>query len=548
MNRLRLVALLLGLLVAFIVRAAASANSSPALVVVIIVDGVPQEQVVKYRDLYGPGGFKRLLEEGAWFGNAHHGHAVTLTGPGHASVLTGTYPYRHGIISNEWSDRKTLEQVYCAGDAAHSYIGEETKKLDGTSPANLRVTTVGDELRFSNGGQSKVIAVSGKDRGAILLAGKRGTAYMYMDRSGRFASSTFYMTAHPEWHARFYAGKPQDRWMGQSWTLLLPEAAYARSSPEGQPWYRPFVGGANGFPFPLPKGDKPEAYYAQLMRTPFGDEATLDFTRAAIEGENLGRNPAGVADILGVSLSTHDYVNHAFGPESRASEDHMLRLDRALAAFFDYLDKRVGLDKVVISLTADHGFMNAPEYSAALGLGGARLNASRLMSDLNAHLAARFGTQGNLAPRFSYPTILLDQQLMAKNFLNRAEVEAAAQRFVLEFPGVAAAFTRTQLESGNLPDSPLRMQVLRAWNRDLSGDVYVVQDPFTLFGGNLVTHGSPYSYDTSVPLMLLSKQWIKPGRYAQAVAVADLAPTLSFLLEIRPPSGSEGRVLEEILR
>jgi len=163
-------------------------------------------------------------------------------------------------------------------------------------------------------------------------------------------------------------------------------------------------------------------------------------------------------------------------------------------------------------------------------------------------LAARFGTQGNLAPRFSYPTILLDQQLMAKNFLNRAEVEAAAQRFVLEFPGVAAAFTRSQLETGNLPDNPLRMQVLRAWNRDLSGDVYVVQDPFTLFGGNLVTHGSPYSYDTSVPLMLLGRQWIKPGRYAQAVAVADLAPTLSFLLEIRPPSGSEGRVLEEILR
>ena len=193
MNLLRLATLAVGLFLSLAVRAAAG----PALVVVIVIDGLPQEQVVKYRDLYGPGGFKRLLEDGAWFGNAHHGHAVTLTGPGHATVLTGTYPYRHGIIANEWIDRHSLAPVYCTGDAAHVYIGEETRKLDGTSPANLRVSTLGDELKYANSGQSKVIAVSGKDRGAILLAGKRGTAYMYMDQNGQFASSTFYMKAHP---------------------------------------------------------------------------------------------------------------------------------------------------------------------------------------------------------------------------------------------------------------------------------------------------------------------------------------------------------------
>ena len=543
MNPLRLATLLFGLFFALAVRAA----GGPALVVVVVIDGLPQEQMVKYRDLYGPGGFQRLLNEGAWFGNAHHGHAVTLTGPGHASVLTGTYPYRHGIIANEWTDRNTLGQVYCTGDAAHTYIGEETKKLDGTSPANLRVSTVGDELKYANNGQSKVIAVSGKDRGAILLAGKRGTAYMYMDRSGRFASSTFYMKEHPEWHRRYYAGKPQDRWMGQPWTMLLPEAAYARSMVEGQAWQRAFVGGSRGFPFVLPKGEKPAEYYAQLTRTPFGDEATLDFARAAIEGENLGRNPAGVTDILGVSLSTHDYVNHGFGPESRVSQDHLLRVDRLLAAFFEYLDNRIGTDKVMIALTADHGFMNAPEYSAALGLGGARLNSARLMTDLNEALAARFAVK-NLALRFSQPTIILDQAAIAKNFLNRAEVEAVAQRYLLAFPGVAVAYTRTQLENGALPDLPLSTLVLRAWNRELSGDLYVVQNPFTLFGGLVATHGSPYTYDTSVPLMIYGKTWIKPGKYPRAASVADIAPTLAYLLDIRPPSGSEGRVLEEILK
>ena len=543
MNPMRLAVLLVSLLLALAARAAGPA---PALVVVLVIDGLPQEQIVKYRDLYGPGGFQRLLADGAWYGNAHHMHAVTLTAPGHATMLTGSYPYRNGIIANEWVDRTSFEQIYNTGDIEHKYIGAETKKLDGTSPARLRVTTVGDELRYSNNGQSKVIAVSGKDRGAILLAGKRGTAYMYMDQNGQFASSTYYMKEHPAWHAAFYAKKPQDRWMGQAWTPLLPEPAYARSVPEKQAWYRPFVGGATTFPFVLPKEEK--AYYAQLTRTPFGDEATLEFARAAIEGESLGKNPAGVPDLLGISLSTHDYVNHGFGPESRVSQDHLLRVDRALAGFFEYLERRIGLDKVLITLSADHGFMNAPEYSMGGGLAGMRINQQKLITDLNAALQTRFGVKENLAPRFGYPAIPLDQAAIAKNFLNRADVEAFAARFIADFPGIAQVFTRMQLESGALPDSPLRAQVLKAWNRDVSGDLYIVQHPFTMFGSLVVTHGSPYSYDTNEPLMLHGKAWIKPGKVPQAAAVADLAPTLSYLLDLRPPSGSEGRVLEEILK
>jgi hypothetical protein len=205
-------------------------------------------------------------------------------------VLTGSYPYRNGIIANEWTDRNTLQQVYCTGDPAHVYIGEETGKLDGTSPANLWVSTLGDELRYATGGQAKVIAVSGKDRGAILLAGKRGTAYMYMGKTGRFASSTYYMQTHPEWHTRYYTDRPQDKWFAHTWTLSQPEAVYARSSTDNSPWFRNFFGMGQAFPFKPGRGTAPDAlYYEALMRTPFGDEATLDFARAAMEGEQLGR-------------------------------------------------------------------------------------------------------------------------------------------------------------------------------------------------------------------------------------------------------------------
>jgi len=549
MTMIRFLLMLLGIMLCLLPHFAGAAGNSPALVVVIVIDGLPQEQLVKYRDLYGPGGFRLLLEDGAWFANAHHGHAVTLTAPGHAAVLTGSYPYRNGIIANEWIDRNSLQQVYCTGDRAHNYIGEETGKLDGTSPANLRVGTLGDEMRYGSGGQSKVIAVSGKDRGAILLAGKRGTAYMYMGKTGRFASSTYYMQTHPEWHTRFYADRPQDKWFTQTWTLSHPEAAYARSSSEASPWFRNFSGMGQSFPFKPARGAAPDAaYYEALMRTPFGDEATLEFARAAMEGEQLGRNPAGVPDLLGISLSTHDYVNHGFGPESRQLQDHLLHLDRSLAAFFRHLDRTLGLRNVAVVLTADHGFMNAPEYSTPHGFAGARLNSVKLMGGLNEHLAVRFGA-GNHALRFSYPTIILDQALIVKKGLNPSEVEAAAARYIMNDPTIAAVYTRTQLEAGALPSTmPLSTQVLRSWNREVSGDLYIVQKPYTLFSNFVATHGSPYTYDTNVPLMFYGPRWFKAGKKSQTATVVDIAPTLSYLLDVRTPAGSEGRVLDEILR
>lgn len=537
------------LLAAWTGPAAAIAPGAPALVVVIVIDGLPQEQVVKYRDQYGNGGFRLFLDRGSWYANAHHGHAVTLTAPGHASVLTGSYPYRNGIIANEWIDRNTLAQVYCTEDAAHRYIGEETGKLDGTSPARLRVSTLGDELRYATGNLSKVVTVSGKDRGAILLAGKTGTAYMYMDKSGRFASSTYYMKAHPDWHARYYAGQPQDKWFGETWSPSLPDAAYARSSPANQPWHGDLSGMGRSFPFKLARGTKPDAaYYAALMRTPFGDEATLDFAKAAIEGERLGRNPAGVPDLLGISLSTHDYVNHAFGPESHISHDHLLRVDRALARFFDFLDQGIGLRNVAIVLTADHGFMNVPDFVSAQGMAGARPNSLKLMGALNTHLTKQFGP-GNLALRFSYPSILLDQALIASKGLKAGEIEEAAARFLMSDPAIAMVYTRTQLESGALaPGIPLSTQVLRAWHRELSGDLYVVQKPYAIFSSNSATHGSPYAYDTNVPLMFYGSRWFRPGKQSREAAVVDIARTLAYVLEVRPPAASEGRMLREILK
>lgn len=529
--------------------AASAAPALPKLVVVLVVDGLPNEQVQRYRDQFGQGGLRRMLDQGASFSNAHQAHGITVTAIGHSAVLTGAYPYVHGVIGNNWIDPITKKSVYCTEDSNYTYIGEETKPSDGTAPTRLKVDTLGDQLRYATGSRSKVVTVSGKDRGAILLAGKTGTAYMYMDKSGNFASSTFYMKAHPAWVRQYQAGKPQDRYYGKSWTALLPEAAYAGDASEDLNQVKPGTHNRLPYAYYSESGEIDAGYYGSLKTGPFLDQLTLDFARAAVEGENLGRNPAGVPDLLGVSLSAHDYVNHAFGPESKMSHDHLQRVDRMLADFFNYLDQRVGMDNVLVVLTADHGFPNTPEFSRTQHIDAQRIDGDKLMNALDQHLSDKFGG-AKLLSAWSLPNIHLDYAQIDKSGLKREDVETAAARYLLAQNGIVEAYTRTQLESGAANTTRIATLMRRAWNREASGDLMVVTKPYWYFGTGTsgTSHGSPYAYDTNVPLMIMGKRWIKPGAYGQYAEVVDIAPTLANLLHVRPPAGAEGRVLTEALR
>lgn len=531
--------------------AAPAAPAGPKLVVVLVVDGLPQEQVSRYRSQFGQGGLRRLLDDGASFSSAHQAHGVTYTAVGHAAILTGAYPNHHGIIANEWLDAKTGAEVYCTDDINHRYLNNEVSMpKDGTSPARLRVSTLGDEMRYASGNRAKVLAVSGKDRGAILLAGKTGTAYMYMEKSGNFASSDYYMKAHPAWATEFTAKKPQDRYYGKRWQKLLADTAYEHDEHDDP--RSPRTGTDATFPasYSSASGNLEPDYYQALKKSPFLDELTLDFARAAVIGENLGKNPAGVADLLGVSLSAHDYVNHAFGPESQLSHDHLQRVDRMLASFFGFLDQRIGMDNVLVVFTSDHGFANVPDFSYARKTGGQRLEGDLMLGELNKALAAQFKAE-KLVKKSMLPTVMLDYALVEARGLNREEVETFAARFLLNWDGVSEVFTRTQLERGETTASQTGILMQRAWHRQLSGDLLVVQKPNWIFkygknGGT--THGSPYTYDTNVPLIIMGKRWIKPGYYGDYTEVVDIAPTLAHLLKVRKPSAAFGRVLTDVLR
>lgn len=521
--------------------AAATSPQRPKLVVLLVVDGLPQRQVLGYRDQLAEDGLRRFLDRGAWFANAHYGHGYTVTAAGHSVMLSGAYPQRSGILGNEWRDRVSGETVYCTMDTAYQYIGNRTAPLAGTSPRNLKVETLGDVLRTLDPA-SKVIGISGKDRGAILPAGHKGTAYMYMSGSGQFASSTYYMASHPQWVEAFNAAKPADAFFKKTWAPLLPEAAYARSVPDGQPWQST---AGNGNRLPVVVGAASDApgprFYENLIATPFSDELTLAFARAAIEGERLGADER--PDILSVSLSGHDYINHAFGPESRLSHDHLLQLDRHLQAFFKYLDRQVGADNYVAVLTADHGFADTPEWAKTQGRDAGRISQAQLLAWLNGELDKRFGP-GTWAKSFSAAGLLFNEEQIAARGLKPAEVYQAAKQALLQLDGIAAVFTPDQL-AGSDSSTPYLAAMRRSWHPDIAAPVQVVVKPNWLYGtrSSGSSHGTPHAYDTHVPLLAWGPRWVGQGEVATRVEIADLAPTLAGLLKVPAPAQAQGKPL-----
>ena len=528
----------------------------PKLVLVVVIDGLPQEQLLKSYDLLEPNGFRRLMDKGAWFSDAHQAHAFTVTAVGHATILSGAYPYQTGIIANDWKSRDG-KYVYNTADAAHKYLdGTPTTEDDGVSPKLLQVSLLGDELRYATNNASRTFSVSGKDRGAILMAGKSGTAYMLSKKTGRFTSTSYYMEKHPSWWETYYAKKPQDQWFHQRWNLLLEDPkAYQRALPDGAPWAAVYnnMTSKMGYMYGLGEVAPGPIYYSMLIAGPFGDEATAAFSAELVKAESVGKNPTGATDILTVSFSSHDYINHNFGPESIQSMDHLIRLDRTLAKFFDMIDAQVGRDNVLTLLTADHGFMNTPEYSTARGFDAGRIDPKDVRAKVNELAEKKFGIP-NLAPQHMTGGWTLDYAAIDSKGLKREEVENFIATVTLEQPGIAFAFTRSQLERGQMPSTRIATLVQRAWHRQFAVDLVVVQKPFYYFQSKsnspqaVCSHGTPYSYDTNVPLIIQGDRWIKPGRYGQYAETVDIAPTLAQILNTRVPSASEGKVLTQALQ
>jgi predicted AlkP superfamily pyrophosphatase or phosphodiesterase len=526
----------------------------PRLLLVVIVDGLPADVWRQHHADFPPGGFRRVLDDGAHCTDARYGHLTTYTACGHSTLLTGADPAQHGVIGNDWLDAHTGQRRYCVADPAHRYLDEPTPPHAGTSPASLEVTTVGDELTLATGNRARVVAVSLKDRGAILSAGKLGQAWFYSPATGRFITTDYYRTNYPAWWHQFHQPKPQDRWFGRLWDWQLPATALACVGTEGCTTAVEPRGLRAEFPQPITGGLAAPGprYYSALRWTPFGDEYLAEFARAVVRGENLGRHPDGVSDLLAISFSATDYIQHLFGPESKPARDQLFRLDRVLAALFSFLDEWVGPDQWAMVLSADHGFTPTPEFLRDhVRLRTGRVDPPTLLAALDAALAEQFGP-GSYTRAWWTPTIWLDVAAIERRGLVRAAVETAAARWLETQPGIHAVFTRTQLLNGQMPATVLASMVARSWHRQRSGDLVIVTPPGWYFFKNpdehCANHGSAWSYDTHVPLGWWGPRWVTGGEIRTRVDMVDVAPTLAALLGVRRPIASSGRLLHEVLR
>lgn len=530
--------------------------ATPALVVVISLDQFRNDYLDRFRPYFGPDGFNLFLQHGAVFADCHYRHSNTKTGPGHAVMLTGVHADLHGIIGNEWIDRDTFELVSCVGDPSVQVVGlppSSGPRLRGVddpylprSPRNLLVTTVGDELKLGRGGRPKVIGISDKHRAAILMSGKQADA-AYFREQGRMITSTYYMAEEPAWVQQWNAAGNIDAYFGHVWDRVLPAAAYAMQGPDdmaGEDGTSGHLG--TTLPKTVDGGErKPgSAYYAAFENTPFANETLESFAEAAIINENLGGRE-GITDLLCVSFSAIDHAGHLYGPDSHEVMDLVVRTDRILAQFFRFLNRRVGLQQCLLVLTADHGVAPMPERIHAISpqIPAGRIDSARLLTACEEALDLAFGPLADKSRWLVRDdcSLLIFPSALKEKGLAPAAVQAVVRGALLKLDFVQAAYTRDQLERGEVNDD-LGRSALLSFNRARSGDIFYQPKPYFFGRATGSTHGTPYNYDTHVPLLWYGVG-VKAGVRTERVGVDDLAPTLAHLLGLPAPPLSQGHVL-----
>ncbi len=491
---------------------------APKLVVLVAVDQFRYDYLTRFRDEY-KGGLDRLLRNGANFVNAHLEHYPTVTAIGHSTMLSGATPNVSGIVGNDWFDRESGKSVTSVSDDGTRQLGGSD--TTGASPHRLLVSTLGDEMKRAKRDAAKVIGLSLKDRSSILPSGHMAdAAYWYDTKTGDMVSSTYYFPALPAWVANFNQRRIVDKWAGAEWV-------HAKGQPNGT------------YKMP-PLGPK---LSNAVYNTPFGNELLEQFAEEAVKQEKLGQR--GATDLLTVSFSSNDAIGHDVGPDSTQVHDVSVRTDAVLGKFFTFLDQTVGMANVVVVLTADHGVSPVPEVLTKEKMPGGRMANATLFGPMEKALDARFG-QGKWIQSTAGSSPYFNWALIKEKKLDPREVQRVAADAMSEVPHVARIFTRHQLLNGEVAVDKITQRLLRSYNARRSGDLEILLEPYWIrSGGTGTTHGTPYSYDSHIPLIFMGPG-IKPGRYVRSVALNDLAASLATLLGVETPSGSVGSALVEM--
>jgi len=505
---------------------ASAYNGHPKLVVIVIIDQFRGDYLERYRDQFVEGGFRLLLDKGAYFTDCNYDYANTRTAPGHATLLTGAYSNGHGIFSNEWWDPQKKHAISSVEDDTTRLVGI-TGDAKGSSPHNLLASTLGDELKLATGGKSRVFAVALKDRAAVLPGGHAAdAAYWIEQKSGTWVTSTYYRNELPKWAADFNSSNRAGKYWDREWRdgngATLRSTAHRKA-----------------------KDGTDAGFYEVVGSTPFANDYELEFAKELVLYEQLG--VSGTTDLLTVSLSANDILGHAVGPDAPEMAAMALALDHQLADFFNFLGHQVGLANVWIALSADHGVAPLPTVASKLHVPAAYLDIPALQGQINKTLATRFaaGKATEFLKSFDYPIAFLNDEAFTGLKVKEEDAERATGDAMKQV-GLRGYFTKAQLAQGAAPDTELGHRYLNSYSPEGGWYVLGVPVPFMIGGSGGTDHGAPYTYDTHVPLAFYGLPF-QLGTYRTHSEPVDMVSTLASLLGINAPTHAIGRVLTEAL-
>jgi len=528
----------------------------PRFILIIMIDQFRADYLSRFESRFLPakgknghiGGFRHLMTQGAYYPQGQYDLLQSVTASGHATVLTGAYPYQSGIPNNHWYDTESKKLIYCTDDPKYPVIAPHpgSSSDTGVSPKHLFATTVGDELKNA-GYPSQVVSIALKDRAAVLMGGHRADLALWFDKESRsWTSSRYYLPEGklPQWIQQLNQQSLPPVHQKLQWTLPSENGTGYSSDDSKAQANHENAGIIGGTQFP----HSTQATSDGIFSMPIGIDLTITAAEKAIQHYRLGKGK--YTDLLAVSFSTHDVIGHSFGLNSREIEELTVHEDKAISKLLNLIQKSIpgGLSQTVVVLTADHGASSSPEWATQHKIKAGRIDETQLASQLSQHLNEKFGkpAQGNWVATLVDFNVYLNHPAIGQKKLDQASVEAEAKAFLKQLPGVAFVVSSSDYEKRILPPGMLERQTLHTYFSGRSGDLIIVPRPYFIAGDCTGSHITGYSYDRTVPI-LLAGYHIKKGIFSNRAEVIDIAPTLSFLTGTVPPSLSEGRVLSESL-
>ncbi len=523
-------------------RLASATVTRPKLVLFLIADQFPYNYFSLCANKFQPGGFRYLLDNGANFTHCQYLGTTNQTASNLAVIATGAYPWSNGIIGNQWYDRRK-QKVVKATSADENTPGSDVSTSPGRTHT-LIGTTIGDELKISSSGLSRVISLSCSDQDAILFDGKLGDHAFWWDcHAGNFASVVRFGNELPDWTKKFNERHYCEQYFGKPWQPLVPSSPtstydiYQKAVSAGDKNYAYLINNSS-----LSLG---EGFYNQFMGSPWANQMLFDFAQEAIEQESLGKH--NTPDLLAINFSSFEIVGKNYGSYSQESQDLVLRFDQSLADFLKFLDRKAGLTNCLIVFTACHGGPCSPELMRTQGLEAGIIDAKAFKEQLNTALSSRLGS-ANWIESFEPPNLYLNLSAIDHHNYHQPDIEKLAANLAHSISGTGEIYSAFQLFMNQLPNGPLVKGMRKSYFWGRSGELYVLPKPEFAFASETDTgaSGSPYNYDVQVPLLIFGNS-IRAGSYASAISPADIAPTVANILNICSPSVSEGRVLQEAL-